>query len=142
MSGARARRRVKRTPIAFDMPRPVPQQKQLEAACTVSCYEASRILGVRQLQGVSQTPSSEFIASVFDFSRADLLIHIAKTQGLAEELFGRSLDQRSTPSAIIQEAAGGYTVGWYDGEAHTLYFHKRLEEAATDFVLRFWNILH
>ncbi|HKU81187.1 MAG TPA: hypothetical protein VJP76_03375 [Candidatus Tumulicola sp.] len=90
---------------------------------------------------MNEVPDQDYFASVFDFSRADLLAYI-KDNDLAETLYGKSLDQRCVPSAYIQGApGGGYNVGWFDGKSEILRFHRSLNEAATDFVLRYWNML-
>jgi hypothetical protein len=140
MSGARARRRMKDKPVKVEHVGPVTKTQQMAAACTVSWYEASRTLGARQPGQMNEVPDGDYFRRAFEFSRADLLRYV-EDNGLAEALYGKSLDQRCTPSAYIQEASGGYDVGWYDERPHVLRFHCRLEDAATDFVLRFWDML-
>lgn len=140
MTGARARRRIKKMPVQVEDPGPVTKDKQMAAACTISWYEASRLLGARQPGRMNEVPDRDYFSSVFDFTRADLLKYV-KENDLGEVLYGKSLDQRCVPSVYIQETSGGYNVCWDDDKPQILCFHRSLDEAATDFVLRYWNRL-
>jgi hypothetical protein len=121
VSGARARRRAKKVTVQVEESAPLTKLEQLAAACRV--YEIPRIL-----------------RNSFTFSKSELLNYIEANPEIAHSLYGKSLDQRWVPSAFMVEAAGGFTVGWFDDERKELRFHHRIEDAATDFVLRFWNM--
>jgi hypothetical protein len=131
---------VKKQPGKETNPGDVSRATQLAAACTVHNYEASRLLDVRQPGRLNEVPDREFVKNIFKFSRTDLFEYIRANPGLADALHGRSLDQRGTPSAFMEDAPGGYKVGWFDGSEKELRFHERIEEAAADFVLGFWGM--
>lgn len=114
--------------------------RQLFAACSVSGYVASRVLGVRQFGNLNEVPDEKDFQGIFDFSKADLLEYIKSNPGLAEALLGKSYDNRDVPAAFMEEGPDGYRVGWFDGSDKELRIHSSIEVAAADFVLRFWGM--
>lgn len=94
---------------------------------------------MRQPSKHNEVPDGDYFRGVFDFSKMDLLTYI-KENHLTEPLLGKSYDQRCTPSAFMEEVSEGYCVGWFDGSQKELRLHTSIENAATDFVLRFWDM--
>jgi hypothetical protein len=120
---------------------------QLAAACTLSTDDALRVLGVQRPDDPMDPRVREEIGKTFVFSPAELAEYVHNRRGLAEELYAKSVDQRSSPSVFIQETAGGYNVGWIgwgpdrpDYQPSALRFHATLDDAATDFVLAYWQM--
>jgi hypothetical protein len=141
MAGARARRRTKRLPVTSPSA-PFTLSELLAAACTVYPYEASRMLDVRKPGNLNEVPDQNYFLSIFNFSKADVLKYVEGHPGLAETLEDKSLDQRCTPSAFMARVGSVYSVGWSgsDGRRSQVRFHKRIEDAAADFVLAFWGM--
>jgi hypothetical protein len=117
-----------------------PQDELLSAACSISGYEASRKLNIRMKGGFNDVPGRNYFRRLFTFSRAELLHYIESNPGLAQRLLMQSYDNRGTPSAYMEEVPGGYSVGWFDNERSLVRFHRRIEDAATDFVRLWWGL--
>ena len=112
---------------------------ELAAAC--SLYpDACKRLNIPEPEFHGNVASRRHLRDLFTFTGAELRRYIETNPGLAEDLYDKSLDQRSTPSAFMAEARGGYTVGWFDRAPSEEHFHRRIEEAAADFVLTYWGL--
>lgn len=48
--------------------KPITEQEQLAAACTVYPYEAAQILGARQKGNINEVPDREWFTKTFTFS--------------------------------------------------------------------------
>lgn len=95
---------------------------------------------MRQTGKRNGVPDREFFRAVFTFSQGSLLRYVESHPGLAQKLLEKSEDQRSTPSAYMSPRETGYDVGWYDYGYAQVQHHRRIEDAATDFVLAFWGL--
>jgi len=115
----------------------VAKSDELAAACALY-PDAYKRLKIAEFRG--NVVSRQQLRGRFTFTAAELRCYIETNPGLAEVLFDKSLDQRSTPSAFMAEAPGGYTVGWFDHARSEERFHERIEDAATDFVLTYWGL--
>jgi hypothetical protein len=117
-----------------------PQDDLLRAACAIHRYEASRILNIRQMGRLNEVPGQKYFRRLFTFSKARLLHHIESKPGLAESLLLKSYNNRGSPSAYMEEVQGGYSVGWFDNARSLTRFHRRIEDAAADFVALSWGL--
>jgi hypothetical protein len=117
----------------------VSKSNELAAACALypNAYER---LNIPEPEFRGNVLSREQLRDRFTFTAAELRQYIETNPGLAEDLYDKSLSQRSTPSAFMVEAPGGYSVGWYDDARSEEHFHERIEDAAADFVLAYWGL--
>jgi len=112
---------------------------ELAAACALY-PDAYKQLNIPEPEFRGNVASRRHLRDRFTFTASELYHYMEINPGLAESLYGKSLDQRSTPSAFMAEVPGGYTVGWFDRAASEERFHQRIEEAAADFVLAYWGL--
>lgn len=125
------------------MTRNFPLDQQMEAACTVHPYDASRVLGVFDNTRPGGVPSSESLRQHFSFSAGQLRSYILDTPLRAGDILNRALDNRAFPAPYVEDAEGGFNVGWYHGppaRRTDVYFHPNFEDAITDFVLAYWRM--
>lgn len=114
-------------------------REEMAAAC--SLYpDACQLLNIPEPEFRGNVAGRAQVREHFSFTAAELRCYIEASPGLAETLYNKALDQRSTPSAFMTEVAQGYCVGWYDSARSEERFHFRIENAATDFVLTYWGL--
>jgi hypothetical protein len=97
------------------------------------------MLNVRESGRRNGIPNKAYFRELFCFTDTELSEYVESRLHIANEVYERSFDQRGTPSFFIEETAGGYNVGWCEGGKGALRFHRRLEDAAVDFVLAMWG---
>ena len=72
---------------------------------------------------------------VADSISAEIAAYFRSHRPIAEALLPESYDKRYSPSTFIQEAGGGFNVGWYDKGHKCVQLHSNLADAATDYLL-------
>jgi len=117
----------------------VSKSDELAAACALY-PDACKRLNIPEPEFRGNVASRRRLRCLFTFTGAELRNYIEITPGLAETLYDKSLDQRSTPSAFMAEVPGGFTVGWFDCGPSEERFHQRIQVAAADFVLAYWGL--
>ena len=80
-------------------------------------------LGLREFQSVADLPAAEVVA----FFRAQ--------PESAQRVLGQSYDKRYSPSTFVEEADGGYRVGWYDRSRQHMRQFSDFSEAVADYLL-------
>src|SRR5438094_1498654 len=66
---------------------------------------------------------------------SDLVAYFRANPQTAERVLQQSYDKRYTPSTFIEEAEGGYQVGWFDHERKHLRSFAEFAEAAAAYLL-------
>jgi hypothetical protein len=79
--------------------------------------------GLREFQSVADLPPAEIVA----FFRAQ--------PEAAQRVLGQSYDKRYSPSTFVEEADGGYRVGWYDSSRKHMQQFSDISEAVADYLL-------
>lgn len=79
--------------------------------------------GLREFQSVAELPPAEVVA----FFRAQ--------PETAQRVLGQSYDKRYSPSTFVEEADGGYRVGWYDKSREHVQQFTDFSEAVADYLL-------
>jgi hypothetical protein len=113
-------------------------QTLLRAAVTVNPFTAADMLSIEKPQDYGAL--RERVRALFTFSPQRLVDYIASEPRLADELLGRSYDNRGTPAAYVEEIPGGYAVGWYDHGRSEVRRYTCLTDATADYVLLSWGM--
>lgn len=79
--------------------------------------------GLREFQAVSELPPAEIVA----FFRAQ--------PETAQQVLEQSYNKRYSPSTFVEEADGGYRVGWYGLSRQYVQKFSDFSEAVTDYLL-------
>jgi hypothetical protein len=80
-------------------------------------------IGLGEFQSVAELPPAEVVS--YFRAHADA----------ANRVLGQSCDKRYSPSTFIEEADGGYHVGWFDRERQHVRRFTDLSEAVADYLL-------
>lgn len=81
-----------------------------------------------------QTDLKEF-AALAKGNPAEIVAFFKSDTTAANRVLWQSYNKRYSPSTFVEEAEGGYRVGWFDGERkHMRQFHH-LSEAVADYLL-------
>lgn len=82
-----------------------------------------------------QTGGLEDFASVAKRPPAVIVAFFRSDPDAAHRVLTQSYDKRFTPSTFLEEAEGGFRVGWFDGGRQHVQQFTELAEAATDYLL-------
>ncbi len=74
-------------------------------------------------------------ATLAKCSPAEIVAFFTSDPDAANRVLWQSYNKRYSPSTFVEEAEGGYRVGWFDGERKHLRRFSHLPEAVTDYLL-------
>ena len=66
---------------------------------------------------------------------AEIVAFFTSDIDAANRVLNQSYDKRYSPSTFVEEAEGGYRVGWYEGGRKHMRRFAGLPEAAADYLL-------
>ena len=73
--------------------------------------------------------------AIVHFAPSDIVAHFRAHPDAASRVIQQSYDKRYSPSTFIEEADGGYRVGWFDGRRMHMRCFKDFSEAVADYIL-------
>ena len=130
----------------------IPREVQIEAACSISYYEAFDILseyvpGMKEWEPSKESGRAykEYITSHFDFTPEQLIKFMRNHKDQCKNLLIKSNDTRSTPNPFFSKWKDNqYRVGWVDPDLEETISQIRvygsLHEAAADYILLKWRL--
>jgi hypothetical protein len=80
-------------------------------------------MGLGEFQSVAELPPAEVVSYFRAHAEA------------ANRVLGQSYDKRYSPSTFVEEADGGYRVGWFDRERQHVQRFADFSEAVADYIL-------
>ena len=81
-----------------------------------------------------KTDLTEF-AELAESEPAEIVAFFTSDLAAANRVLGQSYDKRYSPSTFVEEAEGGYRVGWFEGGRKHMRRFAGLPEAAADYLL-------
>ena len=82
-----------------------------------------------------QTAGLEDYAAVAKRPPAVIVGFFRSDPDASKRVLTQSYDKRFTPSTFLEEADGGFRVGWFDGSRQHVQQFTEFAEAATDYLL-------